>query len=414
MIQLWKNNCNFTRKIYSTQFIIIMKSLKSIILGAGMAAVLLCACTKGNEGNLTVSGLNPAKFDTVLQEKKVQLFTLKNQNGMEVCITNYGARVVSLVVPDKDGKPTDVVLGFDNIAQYADTLNSPTDYGSSVGRYANRIKNGKFTLNGQEYQLKQNDGPNCLHGGGTTGWMHKVYDAEQIDERTLKLTIVAEDGENGFPGTITAVTTYKVTDDNMLDITWEAETDKETIINQTNHNYYNLNGDFTQPGYDMVLYVNADNFTPSDKLYIPTGEIRPVEGTPMDFRTPRAIGDSIKSTYDQIQNAGGFDHNWCLNTYKDGKGDDTQVCASLYSPKTGILMEMFTNEPGVQVYSGNFQGIGNELNIQHKHGPYPQHVSVCLESQKYPDSPNKKDWVQPTLKPGEKYYSRAAYKFSIK
>ena len=379
-----------------------------------MAAVLLCACTKGNEGNLTVSGLNPAKFDTVLQEKKVQLFTLKNQNGMEVCITNYGARVVSLVVPDKDGKPTDVVLGFDNIAQYADTLNSPSDYGSSVGRYANRIKNGKFTLNGQEYQLKQNNGPNCLHGGGTTGWMHKVYDAEQIDERTLKLTIVAEDGENGFPGTITAVTTYKVTDDNMLDITWEAETDKETIINQTNHNYYNLNGDFTQPGYDMVLYVNADNFTPSDKLYIPTGEIRPVEGTPMDFRTPRAIGDSIKSTYDQIQNAGGFDHNYCLNTYKDGKGDDTQVCASLYSPKTGILMEMFTNEPGVQVYSGNFQGIGNELNIQHKHGPYPQHVSVCLESQKYPDSPNKKDWVQPTLKPGEKYYSRAAYKFSIK
>ena len=414
MIQLWKNNCNFTRKIYSTQFIIIMKSLKSIILGAGMAAVLLCACTKGNEGNLTVSGLNPAKFDTVLQEKKVQLFTLKNQNGMEVCITNYGARVVSLVVPDKDGKPTDVVLGFDNIAQYADTLNSPSDYGSSVGRYANRIKNGKFTLNGQEYQLKQNNGPNCLHGGGTTGWMHKVYDAEQIDERTLKLTIVAEDGENGFPGTITAVTTYKVTDDNMLDITWEAETDKETIINQTNHNYYNLNGDFTQPGYDMVLYVNADNFTPSDKLYIPTGEIRPVEGTPMDFRTPRAIGDSIKSTYDQIQNAGGFDHNYCLNTYKDGKGDDTQVCASLYSPKTGILMEMFTNEPGVQVYSGNFQGIGNQLNIQHKHGPYPQHVSVCLESQKYPDSPNKKDWVQPTLKPGEKYYSRAAYKFSIK
>ena len=379
-----------------------------------MAAVLLCACTKGNEGNLTVSGLNPAKFDTVLQEKKVQLFTLKNQNGMEVCITNYGARVVSLVVPDKDGKPTDVVLGFDNIAQYADTLNSPSDYGSSVGRYANRIKNGKFTLNGQEYQLKQNNGPNCLHGGGTTGWMHKVYDAEQIDERTLKLTIVAEDGENGFPGTITAVTTYKVTDDNMLDITWEAETDKETIINQTNHNYYNLNGDFTQPGYDMVLYVNADNFTPSDKLYIPTGESRPVEGTPMDFRTPRAIGDSIKSTYDQIQNAGGFDHNYCLNTYKDGKGDDTQVCASLYSPKTGILMEMFTNEPGVQVYSGNFQGIGNQLNIQHKHGPYPQHVSVCLESQKYPDSPNKKDWVQPTLKPGEKYYSRAAYKFSIK
>jgi aldose 1-epimerase len=381
----------------------------------GMAIAMLSACVNGQEGpQLTVSGLDPAKFDTTIQEKPVKLYILKNQNGMEVCITNYGGRVVSLVVPDKNGKPTDVVLGFDNIAQYADTLNSPTDYGSSVGRYANRIKEAKFVLNDTTYQLKSNDGPNCLHGGGTTGWMNKVYDAEQVDEKTLKLTIVAEDGENGFPGTITAITTYKITDDNMLDITWEATTDKPTIINQTNHNYYNLSGDFTQPGYDMVLYVNADNFTPSDKLYIPTGEIKSVEGTPMDFRTAHAIGDSIKSAFDQIQNAGGYDHNWCLNTYKDGKGDDTQVCASLYSPKTGIFMEMYTNEPGVQVYSGNFQGVGNEVNIEHKKGPYPQHVSVCLESQKYPDSPNKKDWVQPTLNPGEKYYSHAAYKFSIK
>ena len=391
-----------------------MKNFK-LILGAGIAFAMICACTNVNDASqLTASGLNPAAFDTTINDKVVKLYTLKNNNGMEVCITNYGGRVVSLVVPDKDGKPTDVVLGFDNIAQYVDTLNSPTDYGSSVGRYANRIKDGKFKLGDTEYQLKQNDGPNCLHGGGTTGWMNQVYDAEQIDEQTLKLTITAEDGENGFPGKVTAITTYKVTDDNTLDITWEAETDKETIINQTNHNYYNLSGDFTKPGYDMVLYVNADNFTPSDKLYIPTGEIKTVEGTPMDFRTPHAIGDSIKSQFDQIQNAGGYDHNWCLNTYKDGKGDDTQVCASLYSPKTGIFMEMFTNEPGVQVYSGNFQGVGNELSIQHKHGPYPQHVSVCLENQKYPDSPNKKDWVQPTLKPGEKYFSHAAYKFSVK
>ena len=392
-----------------------MKVLKSSILSLGAAALMLASCAGGQQAPvLTVSGLDPAKFDTTLQDKPVKLYTLKNANGMEVCITNYGGRVVSLVVPDKDGKPTDVVLGFDNIAQYADTLNSPTDYGSSVGRYANRIKNGKFTLDGTEYTLKQNDGPNCLHGGGTTGWMNQVYEAEQIGDSILKLTIVAADGENGFPGKVMAVTTYKVTADNILDITWEAETDKPTIINQTNHNYYNLSGDFTQPGYDMVLYVNADNFTPSDTLYIPTGEIKSVEGTPMDFRTPHAIGDSIKSDFDQIQNAGGYDHNWCLNTYKDGKGDDTQVCASLYSPKTGIFMEMYTNEPGVQVYSGNFQGVGNELNIQHKHGPYPQHVSVCLESQKYPDSPNKANWVQPVLKPGEKYFSHAAYKFSVK
>ena len=392
-----------------------MKVLKSSILSLGAAALMLAACAGGQQAPvLTVSGLDPAKFDTTLQDKPVKLYTLKNANGMEVCITNYGGRVVSLVVPDKDGNPTDVVLGFDNIAQYADTLNSPTDYGSSVGRYANRIQGGKFTLDGTEYQLKQNDGPNCLHGGGTTGWMNKVYDAEQIGDSVLKLTIVAADGENGFPGKVMAVTTYKVTADNILDITWEAETDKPTIINQTNHNYYNLSGDFTQPGYDMVLYVNADNFTPSDTLYIPTGEVKSVEGTPMDFRTPHAIGDSIKSQFDQIQNAGGYDHNWCLNTYKDGQGDDTQVCASLYSPKTGIFMEMFTNEPGVQVYSGNFQGVGNELNIQHKHGPYPQHVSVCLESQKYPDSPNKPQWVQPVVKPGEKYFSHAAYKFSVK
>jgi aldose 1-epimerase len=391
-----------------------MKVLKSSFLSLGAAALMFVACAGNQQAPvLTVSGLDPAKFDTTLQNKPVKLFTLKNANGMEVCITNYGGRVVSLVVPDKDGKPTDVVLGFDNIAQYADTLNSPTDYGSSVGRYANRIKDGKFTLNDVEFQLKQNDGPNCLHGGGTTGWMNQVYDAEQVGDSILKLTIVAADGENGFPGKVMAITTYKVTSDNVLDITWEAETDKPTIINQTNHNY-NLSGDFTQPGYDMVLYVNADNFTPSDTLYIPTGEIKSVEGTPMDFRTPHAIGDSIKSQFDQIQNAGGYDHNWCLNTFKDGKGDDTQVCASLYSPKTGIFMEMFTNEPGVQVYSGNFQGVGNELNIQHKHGPYPQHVSVCLESQKYPDSPNKPQWVQPVLNPGEKYFSHAAYKFSVK
>ena len=392
-----------------------MKALKATLMGVGAAALML-SCAGGQQASqLTVSGLDPAKFDTTIQSKPVKLYTLKNQNGMEVCITNYGGRIVSLVVPDKDGNLVDVVLGFDNIAQYADTINTPTDYGSSVGRYANRIQDGQFILGEDTIRLKKNDGPNCLHGGGNTGWMHQVYDAEQVGDSILKLTIVAPDGENGFPGKVMAVTTYKLTADNTLDMTWEAETDKPTIINQTNHNYYNLSGDFTQPGYDMVLYVNADNFTPSDKLYIPTGEIMPVEGTPMDFRTPHAIGDSIQSQFDQIQNATGYDHNFCLNTYKDGKGDDTQVCASLYSPKTGIFMEMYTNEPGVQVYSGNFQGVGADAKIPRKHGiTYPKHVSVCLESQKYPDSPNKADWVQPTLNPGEKYYSHAAYKFSIK
>ena len=387
-----------------------MKGLKATFCAVGVAAAMLTACSSAPEQNLTVSGLNPAKFDTIINEKPVKLYTLKNQNGMEVCITNYGGRIVSLVVPDKDGKPTDVVLGFDNIAQYADTLNSPSDYGSSVGRYANRIKNGAFKLGDTAYQLKKNDGPNCLHGGGTTGWMNQVYDAEQIGDSILKLTIVAQDGENGFPGTVKATTTYKVTADNTLDMVWEAETDKETIINQTNHNYYNLSGDFTQAAYDQVLYVNADKFTASDKLYIPTGEIRDVEGTAMDFRKPHAVGDSINSTYDQVANATGYDHNYCLNT----NGDDTQVCATLWSPKTCILMEMRTNEPGVQVYSGNFQGVGKDADIIRKHGiKYPKHVSVCLESQKYPDSPNHPEWASPVLKPGEKYYSHASYSFSI-
>lgn len=392
-----------------------MNNLKTIFLGASAAILAMASCTSTQEAQLTASGLNPAAFDTIINDAPVKLYQLKNSNGMEVCITNYGGRVVSLVVPDKDGKPTDVVLGYDNIHEYADTENTPSDYGSSVGRYANRIAGGKFKLNGEEIQLKQNDGPNCLHGGGTTGWMNKVYTAEQIGDSILKLTIVAEDGENGFPGTVTATTTYTVTSDNTLDMVWEATTDKETIVNQTNHNYYNLNGDFNNVGTDMELYINADNFTPSDTLYIPTGEIKPVAGTPFDFTKPHAIADAIGSDFDQAKNAnGGIDHNFCLNTYKDGKGDDTQVCATLYSKKTGIFMEMFTNEPGVQCYTANFQGIGNEPNIAHKGGKYPQYVSVCLESQKYPNSPNHPEWVQAILKPGEKYYSHAAYRFSVK
>ena len=392
-----------------------MKNFKSILLGTGVAIALFSACETKKEAVLTASNLDPAKFDTVINDKPVKLYVLKNENGMEACITNYGGRIVSLVVPDEDGNPTDVVLGYDNIAQYADTLNSPSDFGASVGRYANRINDGKITVAGQEYQLTQNDTGNgakhCLHGGANTGWQNKVYDATLVDESTLRLSLVSPDGDNGFPGTVTAVTTYKLTADNTLDITFEATTDKETIVNMTNHNYYNLNGDFANEGMDMVLYINADNFTPSDATYMTTGEIKSVEGTPMDFRTPTAIGEKMDTTYIYIKNATGYDHNWCLNTFKDGKGDDSQICASLYSPKTGIMMEMYTNEPGVQVYTANFQGTG----ISCKHGvKYPKHVSVCLESQKYPDSPNKKDWVQPTLKPGEQYYSHAAYHFTVK
>ena len=395
-----------------------MRILKGILLGAGMATILLSSCTTNKGTEMTVSGLKPADFNSIVGGKKTELVTIKNQSGMEVCLTNYGGRVVSLSVPDRNGKPTDVVLGYDNIAQYADTAKTPSDYGSSVGRYANRIKNATITVEGKTYKLRANDNVNCLHGGGNTGWLNKVYDVKSKNDSSVVFAITAKDGENGFPGTVNATATYTVKSNNTLDIVFQATTDKETVINMTNHSYFNLNGDPSKEGYDQVMYVNADKFTPSDRFYIPTGEIKDVTGTPMDFRKATAIEKNYDPSYDQIKNATGYDHNWCLNTYKNGKGDDKTVAASLYSPKTGILLEVFTNEPGIQVYTGNFQGTG----ISCKHGiKYPKHVSVCFESQKYPDSPTKfaaktKGWEisNPYLKPGEKYYSHLAYKFSTK
>ena len=393
-----------------------MRNLKGLLFGVGMASMLFSACDT-KHAQLTISGLNPTAFDSIINGKKIELIALSNQNGMEVCLTNYGGRVVSIVVPNRNNQPTDVVLGYDNLAQYADTINSPSDYGSTVGRYANRIKDSKINVSGKEYHLRANDNGNSLHGGGNTGWLHQIYAIKAKTDSSVVFSLTASDGENGFPGTVKATATYTVKSDNTLDIVFEATTDKETVINMTNHSYFNLNGDPSKEGFDQVMYINADKFTPSDKLYIPTGEIKNVAGTPMDFRKPTAIADKYDTSFDQIKNATGFDHNWCLNTYKNGKGDDKTVTASLYSPRTGILLEVFTNEPGLQVYTGNFQGTG----IACKHGiKYPKHVSVCFESQKYPDSPTKivtktKGWEisNPYLKPGEKYYSHLAYKFSV-
>ena len=394
-----------------------MRNLKTILFGAGMASLMISSCVNKEGIHTTVSGLNPSAFDSTINGKKTELLTLTNQKGMEVCLTNYGGRVVSICVPDKNNKPTDVVLGYDNIAQYADTLHSPSDYGSSVGRYANRIKDSKLIIDGKSYQLKVNDNSNCLHGGGNSGWMNQVYDIKAKTDSSVVFAIKAKDGENGFPGTVEATATYTVRNNNSLDIVFEATTDKKTVINMTNHCYFNLNGDLSKDGFDQIMYINADKFTPSDKYYIPTGEIKDVTGTPMDFRKAAVIGEKIDMTYDQIKNATGYDHNWCLNTYQHGKGNDQAIAASLYSPKTGIKLLVYTNEPGLQVYTGNFQGTG----ITCKHGiKYPKHVSVCFESQKYPDSPTKinnktKGWEisNPILKPGEKYYSHLIYKFSI-
>lgn len=389
-----------------------MKNIKFKALSVGIACCIMSACGVQNGNNATtVSGLSTAAFDTTINNKPVKLYTLSNNNGMEVCITNFGGRIVSLVVPDKNGKQTDVVLGYDNIAQYADSVNSPSDFGAAIGRYANRINKGKLNIDGKDIQLPINNYGHCLHGG-PSGWQYQVYDAKQLNDTTLQLTILSKDGDNNFPGNVKASVTYTLKSNNSLDIAYRATTDKETVINMTNHSYFNLNGDPSKDVENCILYINADKYTPSDSTFMTTGEIAKVDNTPMDFRKPTAIGKNVNNfSFDQIKNAMGIDHNWCLNTYKNGKGDDTKVAASLYSPKTGIMLEVYTNEPGIQVYTGNF------LNgkVKGKKGiAYNKHASCCLETQKYPDTPNKKDWPTANLKPGEEYYSHCVFKFSIK
>lgn len=386
-----------------------MKNLKGSLLIAVTSLAMLSACTGSQKQTLTESGLNPAAFDSTINGKKTKLFVIKNANGIEACITNFGGRVVSIMVPDRNGNKQDVVLGYDNVAQCADTTH-PSDFGAAIGRYANRINKGKLTIDGKTIQLPTNNFGHCLHGG-PSGWQYQVYDAKQLNDSTLQLVMNSKDGDNNFPGNVKAIVTYAIKN-NSLDCTFEATTDKKTVINMTNHSYFNLNGDPSKPGDDMILYVNADKYTPTDSTYMTTGEIKSVKGTPMDFTKPTLLSTRVNDfSFDQIKNATGLDHNWCLNTYKNGKGNDKEVAASLYSPKTGIFLEMYTNEPGVQVYTGNFQGTG----ISCKHGiKYPKHVSVCLESQKYPDSPNKKQFPSPILNPGEKYYSHLVFKFSIK
>ncbi len=386
-----------------------MKHMKSLICGAGMALVLCAACG-GNKSATTASGLNPAAFDTTINEKPVKLFTLTNANGMEVCITNFGGRVVSLMVPDKDNVLRDVVLGYDNVAQYADSVNSPSDFGAAIGRYANRIKNGLMTIDGQTIQLPRNNFGHCLHGG-PSGWQYQVYDANQPNDSTLVLTMMSPDGDNGFPGNVKADVTYVVRNNNSLDITYAAVTDKKTVVNMTNHSYFNLNGDANKTVENHVLHVNAYIYTPSDDTYMTTGDTAWVKGTPMDFMEPKEIGKDVNNfDYKPIKNANGFDHNWCLASYHDGKGNIKQLAASLYSPETGIMMEVFTNEPGIQVYTGNFL----EGKVAGKGGiKYAKHAGVCLETQKYPDSPNKPKWPSPLLSPGEQYYSHCIYKFGV-
>lgn len=352
----------------------------------------------------TLSGLKKSNFQSVVNGDSTNLYVLTNANGLEVTLTNYGGRIVSVMVPDREGNMKDVVLGFDKIDDYVNVNNN---FGATIGRYGNRIANGKITVEGVEYQLPKNNFGHTLHGG-PKGFDKKVFNAEQINDQTVVFTCLSKDGEANFPGNLDVKVTMTLTDDNAIDLQYEATTDKETVVNLTNHSYFNLSGDGNNTILNDSLTIYADAFTPVDDTFMTTGEISPVEGTPMDFRTPAAIGARIDNyDYAQLKNGDGYDHNWVLNT----RGDVTQVAATVYSPATGIVLDVYTDEPGVQVYTGNFL----DGTVTGKNGAvYAKRNAICLETQKYPDSPNKPDWPSPYLKPGEKYTSRCIYKFSVK
>lgn len=382
-----------------------MRKINRLILLLAIIAVAGCT-SKQKEAPVeetTLSGLMKSDFQTELNGKPVDLYVLKNANGVEVTVTNYGGRIVSVMVPDRDGKLQDVVLGFDNIEDY---ININNNFGATIGRYGNRIAHGKITVDGVEYQLPQNNYGHTLHGG-PEGFDSKVFDATQPNEQSVVLTYLSEDGEAGFPGNLNVKVTMTLTNDNAIDLQYEAETDKETVVNLTNHSYFNLSGDANNSILDDLLMINADEYTPVDDTFMTTGKIEKVEGTPMDFRTPTAVGERINQyDFDQLKNGKGYDHNWVLNT----NGDISQIAATVYSSATGIQLEVYTNEPGMQVYAGNFL----DGTVTGKYGAvYAQRNAICLETQKYPDSPNKPDWPSTYLKPGEKYTSRCIYKFTV-
>jgi aldose 1-epimerase len=349
------------------------------------------------KGETTKMSIIKSDFGKAKEGQPVDLYTLTNASGMTVKITNYGGIVTSLQVPDKNGKFDDVVLGFDTLDQY---LEGHPYFGALVGRYGNRIAKGKFTLNGTEYQLAANNGENHLHGG-IKGFDKVVWNAEMVkkeNEMGVKLSYLSKDGEEGYPGNLTAVVTYVLTNDNELIINYKAETDKPTPVNLTHHSYFNLKGAGNGDILGHLLTIDADRFTPVDEGLIPTGELKSVKDTPMDFTAPKAIGERI----DQVK--GGYDHNYVLNGW-DGS---LRLAAKVVEPLSGREMEVWTTEPGLQFYTGNFL----DGTITGKNGKvYNKHYGFCLETQHFPDSPNKAGFPSTILEPGEKYTHTTIYRF---
>ncbi|MBR1474330.1 MAG: galactose mutarotase [Muribaculaceae bacterium] len=377
-----------------------MKKLMSL----ASLLVMLVACNHNGEGQLTKSGLDPKNFVSEVHGKATALYTLTNADGMEVCITNYGGRVVSIMVPDRDGKLQDVVLGFDSIADYVGVEGN--NFGAIIGRYGNRIDHGRFTLDGKEYQLPQNNYGHSLHGG-PEGFYTQVWEPRQIDDRHLELTYESPDGFAGYPGKLKVEVAYELTADNALIIKYTATTDKPTIVNLTNHSYFNLNGDPSRDCMDQEVMIAADSITPIDSTFMTHGTMMAVEGTPFDFRQAKPVGRDINADNEQLRNGKGYDHNYVLNTGQD----INKVSASIYSPKTGILMEVFTSEPGLQFYVGNFL----DGTVKGKRGvAYPLRSAICMETQHYPNSPNLSQYPSTVLRPGEVYRSRCFYKFSVR
>jgi aldose 1-epimerase len=343
-------------------------------------------------------------FGNTAEGLPVDLYTMVNDHGMEVKITNYGGIIVSIVVPDRQGKLADVVLGFEILTPY---LDRHPFFGAVAGRYANRIAGAKFSLNGVEYTLAQNNGPNHLHGG-LKGFDKAVWQAEEFSGQEgvgVNLTYLSPDGEEGYPGALTAKVVYTLNNDQALKIDYFATTDQDTILNLTNHTYFNLAG--TEDVLDHVVTLNADRFTPVDETLIPTGELRDVKGTPMDFTQPMAIGARIDQDDEQLRYALGYDHNWVLN-HPEGS---LSLAATVYEPATGRVLEVYTTQPGVQFYTGNF------LNgaFTGKDGiTYHKRAGFCLETQHFPNSPNQPNFPSTVLRPGEQYAQTTIFRFSTR
>ncbi|WP_423146077.1 aldose epimerase family protein [Rubrolithibacter danxiaensis] len=389
-----------------------MKNIKSgifkIMFGSILAIIACNNSTKQkiseNSSDSTKQATLPSKqaFQKTIDGKETDLFILKNKNGLQAAITNYGGRIVSLLVPDKDGKLTDVVVGFDGVEKYQ---NSTEPYfGATIGRYGNRIAKGKFTLDGKTYSLFTNNGPNTLHGG-KKGFQDVVWDAKMLNDQKLQLNYLSKDMEEGFPGNLNVQVTYTLTDNNELKIDYEATTDKKTVVNLTNHAFFNLNGEGSGTILNHTLQINASRYTPVDSTLIPTGKLVAVANTPFDFTQPSKIGSRIDEENEQLKNGKGYDHNFVLNAHNPS---DLFLAAKVVGNVSGIAMDVLTEEPGLQFYSGNFMQSKNTFKTGAKDD---FRTAFCLETQHFPDSPNQPAFPSTMLNPGDTYRTTSVYKF---